>query len=209
MQNAFLAAVRSGMMLGDGHAAITFEVGDETVNLALPPLELTRLLTLCMGLSAEAARTAGAGEVQVLPVEDWEIGRTESNAVIIRLASEGGASLTYRLGRQQALGLRDGITKATAAPPRERVHAQPVQERAAPDLAELVELREQCRDHPAALQLVESCLALLAELDAANDEGRAVYHKNLLELASAARAHLKSLESPAAVAAERPSPAAC
>jgi hypothetical protein len=199
--DAFVASVRSGTILpGGSHAAITFDVGDASVSLAVPVVELTGLLTLCMGLSAQAAAWRGAGEAEVLPVQDWQVGRTTSEAMVLRLSSEGGASLTYRFDRRQALQLRDAITRATAPPPHDPVRATPHPGHAADDnrlqLLELITLRDQCRDHPAAMDLVDRCLALLVELDAANDEGRAVYERSLLQLVTAAQEHLKSLDDP-------------
>jgi hypothetical protein len=199
MQNAFVASVRSGALLADGaHAAITFEIGQEPLTLALPAEELTGLLTVCLGLSAQAAAQRDGEAVQVLPVTDWEVGRTAAQAVVIRFSSEDGASLTYRLPQAQAQELRNALTLATAAPPKEAPLPSPAPEQRTPDLAELVALRERCGERPAAVQLIDRCLALVAELDAANDEGRAVYQQNLLELVSAASEHLKSIEARAA-----------
>jgi hypothetical protein len=213
MQEALLASVRSGLVAEDGaHAAITFEVGGEALVVALPAPELAGLITLCMGLSARAAVQRGADEVQVLPVDHWEVGRTTSNAMVLRLASDGGASLMFRFDRQQALELRDAVTMATAVPPREPLDARQVRERAAQacalQLAELVQLREQCRDHPAAVDLVDRCVALLADVNAANDEGRAAYYRNLVALVSAAREHLRTIEDLPPLEVERPPPAA-
>jgi hypothetical protein len=194
--DAFVASVRAGTILpGGSHAAITIDVGDATISLAVPVIELAGLLTLCMGLSAQAAASRGAEEAEVLPVEDWQVGRTASEAMLLRLSSESGASLTYRFDRRQALQLRDAITRASAPPPRDLVRAT----RSLGDadgrlqLLELIALRDQCRDQPAAMDLVDRCLALLVELDAANDEGRAVYERSLLQLVTAAQEHLKAL----------------
>jgi hypothetical protein len=211
MQETLVTSVRSGRVVGDGsHAIITFEAAGEAVNIAIPILELSDLLTLCMGLTAQAALQRGA--VQVLPVDDWEIGCTKSRAVVLRLSSESGASLMYRFERQQALELANAVTMAAAAPSREASDTRQFGERAAQEsalqLSELTQLREQCRGHPAALDLVDRCVALLAELDAANDEGRAIYRKNLVELASAAREHLRALEGLPSFQLEQPPPAA-
>lgn len=207
MQNLPLASVRSGLLLGDGaHAAITFDLGDGPVSLALPAPEVTALLTVCAALAAQAAALSPDGEVPVLQVQDWKIGRTSSQAVVLRLQSDNGASLLYRLTRQQALELRDAMTMATAAPS-EPPRTQERQRQ--PDnaqLAELVALRTRVRDNPAALEMVESCVALVRELDAANDEGRAAYFRKMSELVSATRQHLHCLESLAARTGETPAP---
>jgi hypothetical protein len=199
--DAFVASVRAGTLLpGGSHAAITFDVGDASVSLAVPVIELTGLLTLCMGLSAEAAARRGTGEAEILPVEDWQVGRTTSEAMVLRLCSESGASLTYGFDRRQALQLCDAITRASAPPRRDPARAMPDPAHAAHDsrlqLLELITLRDQCRDHPAAMDLVDHCLALLVEIDAANDEGRAVYERSLLQLVTAAQEHLRSLGDP-------------
>jgi hypothetical protein len=207
MQSAFLAQVHSGVLIGaEGHAAITFTLGEEAVSLALASDQLTALLTVCVGLSAEVAARAAPDAVQLLPVSDWQVGRTASQAVVVRFTSAGGASLSYGLARQQALELRDSLTLATAQPPREALHAPAIGERMLRPGAEALEpLRELRRDHqhePATVELIDACVALLAELDAANDEGRATFRRNLLALVAAVTGHLRASEDALGLAAD-------
>lgn len=191
MSNIVFANIQSGTLLDDGeHAAITVEVAGVPISFAIPTLEVTSLLTLCVVLAGQAAAVRPGDELQVLEVDDWDVGRTSSGALIVRLQSDNGASLMYRLTAQQGLGLRDAITRATAASaaPADRAPSslKPSSPETGGDLAALLALGEACRGNPVASRTIDGCLALLAEIDAANDEGRAVYRENLSALLAAA-----------------------
>lgn len=118
--NAYSVTGVAGGLLDDAgeSALLAFEGQDGPVNLVLPAAELGALLSVCVGLAGQRLPEGGEAEHPTIPVADWRVGVTASQAVIVGLAPEAGGALAFHLSHHQARELLAALSRAVelAAP---------------------------------------------------------------------------------------------
>jgi hypothetical protein len=192
------ASLTSGLLIGDGRqAALTFDIDGRSLDLLLPTEQLVALMSVCGALSSQA-HAGRPDEVVVVPVTDWNLAATSAGSVLLRLASDTGASFCYHLGQDQAVDMHDAMGRAVAAA-RRAAEAQERQDlgdgaqAAAPGTLEA--LRQECGGDPSTLALISRCTEFLSELDAANDEGRDILQENTAAFVDAVRQRLLTTDA--------------
>ena|ERR1700733_12237468 len=111
---AFLAnSISGGNLANDGsNIVIRFEGPDEPFNVAFPPAELMRLVSLCAKLSGEKTPVPGGGKfaASVIPVQWWTVGRTDDGRVSVSFEPEGGGILSFGLSPAGALQFLEALS---------------------------------------------------------------------------------------------------
>lgn len=192
------ASLTSGLLIGDGRqAALTFDVDGQALNLVVSTEQLVALMGLCNALASQA-QAARPEELVVVPVADWNVATTSGGSVLLRLASDAGAALCYHLGREQAFDVQDAMGRAVAAASRSeaaRERQDAGEETPSANLDALDALRGQCDSDPSTLALISRCADFLAQLDAANDEGRDILQENTAAFVDAVKQRLLNLDA--------------
>lgn len=177
-----IASIEHAQLLGgEGHAALTFRVDGGSLTLAFEHQQLVALLSVCSQVAAQV-RAGRPDRVALSPVSDWNVGATGSGAVLVSFTGEEGAQLSYGLSVDQALQLRDAVTRAIVVTASGTASAT-----GRFDSPELRQARERWRGEPRALELLDRCTPLLAQLDAANDEGQEILRINTSALIDCVR----------------------
>jgi hypothetical protein len=104
--------VADGQLDDDGETVLlSFRSDRGPVRLALPIAELTALLSVCVGLTGQALPDSGETEHLTIPVDDWRVGVTGAESLVLGLAPEAGGALAFHLTRRQAREMAAALSR--------------------------------------------------------------------------------------------------
>jgi hypothetical protein len=123
--------VADGKLDEDGETVLlSFRSDRGPVRVALPVAELMALLSVCVGLTGQSLPDGGETEHLTIPVNDWRVGVTGAESLVLGLAPEAGGALAFHLTRGQAREIAAALGRgveltapdAPAESPRGRSH---------------------------------------------------------------------------------------